>query len=402
MSETKRNKINLLWVSDLVVPTGFARVAHGILSNLPKETYNVTGLGVNYKGDPHKFPFPIYPASLGGDLYGRSRLKSILNASSTDVIFILNDVWVIDQYLREIKELYPDKSSRPKIVIYFPVDAVDHSPTWYDNMDMVASANTYTNFGREVANLACPDKNFGIIPHGVDKGVFFTMFEKRQQAKMALYSNTSNKDIIGEEAFIFLNANRNQPRKRLELTMEGFKLFSENKPFSVSLYMHSGNTDAKHIDIREKAARLGIGKRLIVSGTSSGPQNVPDNVLNLIYNATDVGVNTGLGEGWGLPNMEHAITGAPQIVPDHSACAELYRDCGLLIKADRELLMDGGAMTIGKLVSPEAVAEAMEKIYTDRELYATLSEKARIKFSDPKYSWEEIAKVWDRIITGVL
>jgi D-inositol-3-phosphate glycosyltransferase len=395
-------KINVLWISDLVVPTGFSRVAHGILVNLPREKYNIIGLGVNYRGDPHRFQFPIFPATLGGDIYGIQRIKDIVRRYTIDLIFILNDSWVVSSYLKELKGLYPERGTMPKIVVYFPVDAGGHSPQWYDNFDLVSKAFTYTEFGKKVAEAACPSYNFGIIPHGIDKSIFFKLFEKRNMAKEVMYSNTQNKDIIGEDAFIFLNANRNQPRKRLELTMEGFKLFSDGKPNTVSLYMHCGDIDAKHIAVRDFGSRLGISKRLIVSGTVSGIQSVSDNKLNLIYNATDVGVNTALGEGWGLPAMEHAATGAPQIVPDHSACKELYSDCGVLIPVERKMMLDGGAMTMGGLVSPEGVAEAMEKIYTDKELYKKLSEKSMAKFSSPEYSWETIGATWDSVFTEVM
>jgi D-inositol-3-phosphate glycosyltransferase len=395
------NKINVLWISDLIVPTGFSRVAHSILAALPKDKYNIIGLGINYRGDPHGLSFPIYPAITGGDVYGVGRLEEILRRNIVDIIFILNDVWVISEYLKTIRAIYKD-AKLPKIVVYFPVDATNHSPQWYKEFDIVSQAVTYTEFGKKVAQEASPSTDISIIPHGVDIQTFHRLFEKRSKAKEMLFSDSNNKDIIGEDSFIFLNANRNQPRKRLELTLEAFKLFVEGKPSNVTLYMHCGNTDAKHINVKDLATRLGINNRLIVSGNVTGVQSVSDNRLNLIYNATDVGVNTSLGEGWGLPNMEHAVTGAPQIVPDHSACREIYQDCGIVVPTYSDLMLDGGAMTIGKLVRPEAVAEAMEKIYLDKELYKELSIKSIAKFSSKEYSWETIACTWDKIFTGIL
>lgn len=396
------DRISMLWISDLITPTGFSRVSHGILSNIPREKYNIVGLGVNYRGDPHGMSFPIYPAMLGGDVYGVARLKDILSTYKIDLIFILNDIWIINEYLRELKKIYTDPVKLPKIVVYFPVDGTGHSPNWYKNLDIVQRANVYTKFGKNVAESIYPYKEFNIIPHGIDKTTFHKLYEKRIQAKEILYGKAANKELFGEESFIFLNANRNQPRKRLELTMEGFKLFSEGKSSAVSLYMHCGNIDARHIDVRELSTRFGIGQRLIVSGNVTGIQTAPDNKLNLIYNASDVGVNTGLGEGWGLPNMEHAITGAPQIVPDHSACSEIYKDCGILIPTHSDLMLDGGAMIIGRLVSVEAVAEAMEKIYTDKKLYEELSTKSIAKFSAEEYSWEVIGATWNKIFESVM
>jgi len=397
----KKDKINILWISDLVSPTGFSRVSHSILNNLSLSKYNIVGVGVNYYGDPHPYPYPIFPAHLGGDIYGMNRIKSLVRTHNFDIIFILNDIWVINEYLKTIKEAY-GKNPIPKIVVYFPVDAERHFPIWYSNMDMVTKAVTYTEFAKTVATIARPDLSLEIIPHGVDTKVFSKIFKSRDEAKNVLFEKVGIQELREPGTFIFLNANRNQPRKRLEITLEAFKLFSEGKN-DTFIYMHCGNTDANHINVELLAHTLGLKNKIIVSGNNiTGIQRFPEDKLNLIYNATDVGINTGLGEGWGLPNMEHAVTGAPQIVPAHSACKELYLDCGLLVEPYTTFMLDGGAMTLGKLVKAEDVAEAMQKLYVDRDLYKELSRKSIEKFSSRRYSWSEIANTWDKLFTEVI
>ena len=63
--------------------------------------------------------------------------------------------------------------------------------------------------------------------------------------------------------------------------------------------MHSGVVDS-FIDTSEMAKRLNIVNRLIITTRLSGPQQVSIERLNAIYNSSDVGINTSLGEGWGL------------------------------------------------------------------------------------------------------
>jgi hypothetical protein len=87
----------ILWVSDGVAPTGFAKVAHNVISRLPEE-YDVRHLAINYFGDPHNYKHKIYPAIIKGDVYGMNRLPEFI-AWNPSIIFILNDVWVIAQYL---------------------------------------------------------------------------------------------------------------------------------------------------------------------------------------------------------------------------------------------------------------------------------------------------------------
>ncbi len=392
-------KLEVLWLSDLVVPTGFSKVSHSIIKYM-QDKANITGLGVNYYGDPHPYTFPIYPTHPHkNDVYGIKRLAAFAK-KHWDVIFILNDVWVIDAYLEAIKEYF--KEDMPEIVVYFPVDAEDHHPAWYRNFDIVTKAVAYTEFGKRVALKACPEiaDKLTVIPHGVDKDIFYRLDEDREKAKLMARKRIFSGHEELEDTFIFLSANRNQPRKKLDLTMEGFSLFSKDKPDNVRLYMHCGMID-NSIDVGELANRFGLGARLIVTSLVRGVQTVPEEQLNHIYNASDVGLNTSLGEGWGLTSIEHAITGAPQIVPNHSACAELYGDCGLLVNAQTPWRFDN-IMTVGRVVTPEGVAQAMELLYTNKDLYNKLSKKGLEKFSSETYNWKNISDKWFELFTEAM
>lgn len=390
MKEVKnKEKKKILWVSDLVTPTGFARVSHSILNEEFLENFDVVGLGINFRGDPHGYKFPIYPASVNGRIFGEDRLVELLNNAHFDYLYFLNDAWIINEYLKTIKKEV--KKDLPKIVVYFPVDSEYHDADWYKNFDIVSKAVTYTEFGKSVVNHpdCSPDTDISLIPHGVSTDVFYKKFSTRKDAKMHLFGKSRD-----PESFMFLSANRNQPRKRLDITMEAFKLFSEGKD-DVLLHMHCGIRDS-HIDITRIAKRFGIEGKLVLTNLSSGVQRVPDELLNDIYNASDVGLNTSMGEGWGLTSIEHAITGAPQIVPDHSACSEVFFDCGLLVTPAVKFMFDN-TMTVGRLVSPDFVAEKMNLLYSDKKLYDELAKKGIEKFSSDKYSWAEISRQWKKL-----
>jgi len=384
-------RIKVLFWGDGVIETGFARVLHSIAKYLPQEKFNISWLAVNYFGDPHPYHnLRIYPASLKGDIYGLKRIPDLINIEKPDVIFILNDAWVQHPMLDAIKQAYGN-NPLPKIVSYIPVDAKDHDPDWYANFDIVTHPVAYTEFGKIEIIKARPDleNKIKVINHGVDLSVFHPLKDSKEQVKKTIFPNRPD---FYQDSFIVLNANRNQPRKRIDITMEAFKLFAEGKPLNVKLYLHMGVQDS-HINISKMASRLGLADRLIITSLRNGVQTVTTERLNLIYNATDVGINTGLGEGWGLVNMEHAVTGAPQVVADSSALQELYYDCGLTIPTTMSYTLDN-IMTTGMLVKPEDTAEKLQILYEDKELYKTLSKRGAAKFSSPEYSWREIAKQW--------
>ena len=391
------NKIRVLWISDGVIPTGFSRVSHSIIKYLPKDKYEILHLAINYDGDPHPFNHKIYTAKNKGDIYGTNRIKEFSKAG-VDLIFILNDLWITTIYLEEIKNVF--KENIPPVVAYFPVDAKGYDSEWFRHFDIVKEAVVYTKFGYDVVKEEAPRTfDFKIVPHGVDTSIFYKMDKTREELKKEFFP--PREDF--EDSFIVLNANRNQPRKRIDIAIKGFALFSENKPFNVKYYHHAGISDVGWdvLKLTAKLKKLGMDKRLVLTSFERGVQRVTDEKLNMIYNCTDIGLNTSMGEGFGLPNVEHATTGAPQIVSGNSASLELFQDCGLIIPPIMELEFER-VQTTGSLVTAEAVAEKLEIMYNSPELRKELSEKSLAKFLSDKYRWENIAKQWDEIFESVI
>jgi D-inositol-3-phosphate glycosyltransferase len=203
-----------------------------------------------------------------------------------------------------------------------------------------------------------------------------------------------------EDRFIVLNANRNQPRKRIDTTVRGFALFARDKPPNVHLFLHMGVEDVGW-NVVQLARRYGVEDRVLMSSLNKTIQGVSRQQLNLVYNACDVGLNTSSAEGWGLPSFEHAATRAAQVVPRHSACAELWGGSAVLVEPVLSVLFEK-ILTEGWLVSPEGVAEALERLYSDRGLLAEMSERAYRNATRAEYRWGNIAARWDALFREVL
>ena len=392
----EEEKLKGLFIGDMVAETGFATVMHNIIKNI-RDDFEITGVGVNYNGDPHDYDFPIFPAMIGGrgNIYGLDRVVNLLSSREFDFVFILNDPWVISYYLDVIKKNV--KGKLPKIIVYFPVDSRYHDKDWYRDYDIVHTAVTYTEFGKTVVNHpdCAPKLDLKVVPHGVESSDFYKMYETPEEARQVLFQKQYGSPELPKDMFIVLNANRNQPRKKLDITVAGFAEFAKNKPNNVKLYMHSGVRDAS-VDLIKESKRYKIDNRIIFTSLNQGIQRVSKEKLNLIYNVCDVGINTSLGEGWGLTNMEHAVTGAVQVVPRHSSCEELFSDCGLLMETVIDWTFDNSE-TVGRVTTPQEVARCLELLYQDRELKNKLAEKGRQKFIQPQYEWKTIAQTWKEI-----
>lgn len=276
--------MKLFTISDMGVKTGFARVMESIVARFP-EDWEIHSLGINYRGDPYESRAKIYPAINGGDLYGIGRLRKLLDALRPDRIFILQDSWIIKEYL---KLMTPEEMAIT--TLYTPVDAGPYIPEWLEDFDKCANIVAYTEFGKSVLLDANPKLNVKIIPHGIDTNTFYPA------------SQDEAREFLGKmdpNLYVILNNNRNQPRKRIDLALTGFALFARDKE-DVRYYHHAGIEDSGW-NILELGKRLGIANKIILTSKNISPNHaVTDAVMNTIYNAADVGLNTSVGEGWGL------------------------------------------------------------------------------------------------------
>lgn len=395
----------LLVIGDAVAPTGFATVTRNLCRGF--QGFEIHQLGINYHGDPHDEPWKIYPAGLGGDPHGVRRLRSLVEALRPDLIFAVNDPWILGAYMEQIRDLSP----RPKIVMYTPVDLEPLEPLVVERLEGADKLVVYTRFGKHVFEQAIaltrmrrPDfylPAIEILPHGVDARTFHPLEAesaraRREKAVCELFP--ARPDL--RESFIVLNANRNQPRKRIDLTIKGFASFAKNKPANVKLYLHMGVEDCGW-HIGRLAERYGIQERLLASTSNPGLPCLPPGKLNSIYNAAAVGVNTSCGEGWGLVSFEHAATGAAQIVPRHSACEELWEGSALLLDPAISLTTEK-MLSEARIVSPDDLAEALERLYEDPVLLEELSWAAYRNATRPEYRWSEIARRWEQMFHELL
>jgi len=112
--------------------------------------------------------------------------------------------------------------------------------------------------------------------------------------------------------------------------------------------------------------------------------------LNKVYNAVDVGINTADGEGWGLVSFEHGACGVPQIVPNHTACADIWGGAGLLTDIatwvrDKDLGVERG------LISTDHLSKQLTELYADKDLCEEIGQKCFEVTQKPDYRWENVS-----------
>ena len=386
-------KIKLLWVGDFGVASGFSKITESVLDRLPKDEYDISVFGINYSGEPHEHPYKVWPAKFRGDPLGTANLGRFVEQLKPDVLFLFNDLWTVINYKRSLEKL----PNTFRVMTYFPVDADGYNDEWIASLKSFDRVIVYTQFAKKVLRDAGFRAEIIVIPHGINRSDFYPI--DQVEARETLSG-------LNRGDFIVFNANRNQMRKRIDLTIKGFCKFTRKKP-ETRLYLHMGMTDVGW-DIlslmRRECMSRGIdaSTRLVITNPEMSPTNaVSLEHMNIIYNTANVGINTSLGEGWGLCNFEQAACRVPQIVPDFSATKELFEGRGLLLPI-RQKLTALGINTEGGLVHEDDVAAALETYYTSPDLMKQHADAMFEYICQPQFSWDAIAQEFDRQIKRTL
>lgn len=401
------DKIKILFYGDSpTVATGFGTVSRNILMGLHATgKYDITILGVNAHGDPHPYPFPIWPIGVGSnDPYGRQRAFDMMARLDYDVLFLFQDTFILQSLL----ETGLDKLKQMKKFVsvgYYPVDGVPKKE-WISCMEKLDVPVTYTEFARTESILAHPDiaPKLHVISHGANTKDFFPLPKEAVDA--------FRKDYFGKHAdkFVVTNVNRNQQRKDIPRTLLAFKEFKRRRPNSI-LYLHMATKD-QGWDLIEVCKGMGLhpGEDVLMPGSNFGPnQGYPIEVVNQIYNASDVIISSTVGEGFGLSTVEAMACRTPIIFPRNTALTEIIgseEERGFLVPSgdspDAFTVLPNDNEIVRPLVSVTGLAEKLLYVHDNR---AGAQEKA-----DAAYTWvttgldwkRNIVPLWDELITNAV
>jgi glycosyltransferase involved in cell wall biosynthesis len=376
--------MKVLWIGDAVVQSGFARVTHNIVGRLKTQhKCDVRVLGVNYNGDPHPYDYPIYPALIGGDPWGIQRVPGVVRDFQPDVICINNDPWNVAQYLSVIRTAVPTTA-------YMPVDAPNQMHA--GELSVMPRAIAYTNFGKKELLLGGYNGRVDVIPHGVDTEIYKPVEDRVTARKWLEFQPKLTDEQIGN-LFIVSNVNRNQPRKRLDLTIQYFTQFWLNigQPSHVRLHLHCGEHDMGW-NVSQLAKYFGINKQLIITTPKMSLQAcIKEHELRLVYGMADVNLSTTLGEGWGLTTHESMACGIPQIVPRYSALGEWPDGAVRYVECTSFQATHNAVNTIGGVADMAQTVEALTDLYRNADLRTKLGSAALARATEERFKWDKIA-----------
>jgi len=355
--------------------TGYSKVSFNLLKQLATLSPRVKTFHFGFQRHPNspgmrKAPEGIvqYDAAANEDPkeegFGFNKIREYLDMVNPDIVMIYNDPLIIHRFIESMKH---DKKTSPyRLWIYVDqvyegiaqqlMDSIrDHADRIYAFTD-IWKKHLIQDYGITT--------DIQVLEHAVDPGVFSRL---PVDAKYAGRKSMG----ISEDAIVFLNANRNSQRKRLDLTLAGFSQLLVTQPkahliIATNVSPQAGAYyDLPRIFLRE-LKRHGLPDSMATHLTliDTSPPNVIDDAgINQLYNVSDIGINTSDGEGYGLCQLEHMFTGAPQVVTDVGSYKSfLANDVAVFIPPGDDVYY-AGAMPLGGWApsfSPKDVARAME------------------------------------------
>jgi glycosyltransferase involved in cell wall biosynthesis len=350
--------LKILFVGDACILSGFSIVTHNICNILSKDNIVVV-YGIGYDGmKRNPYPYYIYPAKNGGDLYSFSGLQAVIDEEEPDCLIVFNDDRIILKYLDHTEY-------RGNIIPFFPVN---FTPINKDvsrlNTIGIKSILSYTNYSTNEIGKLYSGKVTPVY-HGVDTEVF----KKDINAKDKM--NLSGSFVVGITG-------TNTYRKRFDLFIEAFSKFSMGKNDVLGIIHTAGNESC--YDLNYLAEYYNISDKLLINH-----EDVDFYTLNVMYNAFDVHCSTTMGEGFALPLLESSVSGVPILCTDCGNLKDIWGDSVDYIKSTKECIPN--SKYFGDRIVLEDMVNKLEKLYRDREYRLHKSTLVKKNSQNEKFLW---------------
>ena len=344
--------------------------------------------------------------------FGEKEIGTYLRAHPQDIIIIFNDSVVTSALASTIIQEFSDEERKKFLLISYMDQVYPYQRRQYIDLinqyfDLVIA---FTPYWRQIARKIGVKKEMPMyfFPHGFDSETYYPIPKTIARA----YYN------LPEDAFVILNLNRNQPRKRWDHTLMAFAdivkrhqdLVKKGDKKVRPLRLMVGTIpegywdmlDVYDFEIRKHGVDVQEARKYLVF--MSKPQQMSDRDINILYNACDIGLNTCEGEGFGLCQFEHLAVGCPQVAPNIGGMREfLNAGNSITVEAKWSYHIDknrdgiGGVAEIGDV---KDYADAMWRYYTNPALVLKHGNKGRAEILT-NYRWESMVEYFYKIIKDI-
>lgn len=379
--------------------TGYSKVSYGIIRQLA----TIPWLSVTHFGF-QKFPqqqfadgYRPYPAGVEvidaaaleqpfEQGFGFKQLPDVIKRVQPDVVMIYNDMSVVGKFIIDMDKA--GIAGSVKTWVYCDQVYTTQLQGYLDMLNLKAERIfAFTSGWKQCLKDQGITRPIDVLLHGFEADLY-----------RPLPRNEIRKNLkIPDDAFVFLNVNRNQPRKRYDILIVAFTelvVKYPTKPIFMMCICDKGEKGGWWLfELFQRELKLrGVpidqfGGRLMIS---SQDMVFKDEDINIFYNCADVGVNSADGEGWGLCNFEQMGVGVPQVVPNIGGFKEFCnKDNSTLVEATQKYYLPMVYSPVGGeawAMDPHDLCLGMEEYLLDsskKEAHGVAARKTVLG-----YTWE--------------
>ena len=381
--------------------TGYSKVSYHILKELAKcPDFELYHFGIQ-KFTPIPPSYRPYPPNVhvydpvekerskqaANEMgFGFSQLPEYIQTIQPDVVMIYNDAGIICKFL---EKLPPREKRTYKLLIYLDQVYTIQRPEYMVHIEQHADMYfAFTNYWKEILKSQGIQRPIHVLRHGFDPEQFKPM--DRLQVR--------RKHKIPENAFLFLNLNRNTPRKHHDIVVTAFAEMVARFPTKPLLLLvvcdggENGGYPLREIFYRELVRRQTSvelhGQKLLITNSA---MTYTDELINEFYCMSNVGISGADGEGFGLCHFEAMGVGIPQVVPYVGGFRDFCtKENSQIVQPKFRMYIALSQSSVGgisELVDPHELALAAEEYVLDSELWEEHGKKARETVLD--YSWSK-------------
>jgi glycosyltransferase involved in cell wall biosynthesis len=289
-----------------------------------------------------------------------------------DAVVLQNDPWNFPAYLKPL--------SSSKVI---GIAAVDGKNCRGNDLNGLARAIFWTEFGRREAHAGGYTGDSAVIPLGVQLSTYRPIEKIEARKHFQFGRRFQNSFMVG-------NVNRNQPRKRMDLTIQYFaEWIKSDKVDDAYLFLHVAPTGDSGYDCAQLAKYYGIEQRTILSEPEVW-NGLKEEELAVLYSCFDVQLSTTQGEGWGLTAMEGMACGVPQVLPRWSALGEWAQGAALLVPCTTTAATPDSINVIGGVPDREETIKTLRVLYKQPRIREEYRDMGLSLVQEDRFRWENI------------
>ena len=326
------------------------------------------------------------------ELYGVNTICDFIDKLKPDILFLYNDIIVISRIFNNFitRKLIKNFKIITYLDLVYPyekiqlVKHIDH----FSDIILVLSEYWKTN----LVDMNINQDKIKVLQHGFDNEKFYYV----DKIEARTYFNLNADD------FVILNSNRNNYRKNIDKTIDVFLKFLKIKNMdrkiklflNMSLDINNDYNVYNQIEINCIKNKLNyfaiVTSHIFINGSNS---IYSDDQLNLLYNSCDIGINTCIGEGFGLCNLEHGGLAKPQIISGVGGLLDIFsNEYSIVINHVEEYYIPNSLDAHGgyaKVCLTDDFVNGLIRYYDDHELVKNHGEKSKQIITE-KYNWNNI------------